>query len=762
MSKNFSYFARQSIVNFLEALINIELFLPYFFSIPTLFKTLFSPWKNLVSKEKTVGFSFNVWFSSFSFNFISSCIGLMMRFSLIFFYFIFQSILVMLLPFLLITYIILLPILYIRSLSQKTEEELKELARVKFVGSHLLDQENYKTVATWFEEYYQKFIHKTRWWKKSNLFSIPPLARDWAVGFTPTLDQYSQDLTSSAYQNKTLTIVDREKEIDEMQRTLVKSQDASLVIVGDEGVGKHTIIVALAKKMYEGKTNNLLMYKRILWFNMEKILNQETDIQKREHFFEELLMEATEAKNIIILVDNIEQYIASDASKIDLTTSFEKYAKSNQIQFIGITTTFNYEKYVLRNERLSRLFTKIDVKEVPPEEAEKILLHLAFSFEIRYNIILPYETIKNAIQKSDFYITSIPFPEKAIDLLDSACILAKQENSSPDSDKNKSLIVHPHFVDSVLTEKTHIPTTLTENLKQKLVHLETLVLSQIVHQQKAIAKLSSALRRSFVLIGKRKKPLASLLFLGPTGVGKTQTAKAIAKIFFGGDAYLTRFDMSNYQSTVDIPQLIGSIDTGTVGLLAKAIRENPYGVLLLDEIEKGNKDLLNIFLTILDEGYFTDGFGKRVDCKNLVIIATSNAGSDFIFKKIQAREDRNLQTSILNLPSSSLINYLIEQKIFAPEFLNRFDAVIAYDPLDVESAKQIAKKMIQTISEDIYKLHKVNLKISDSFLSDTVNKGYDEKFGARNLERLIRDEVEDKIAKTILEGKVKEGETIQL
>ena len=213
--------------------------------------------------------------------------------------------------------------------------------------------------------------------------------------------------------------------------------------------------------------------------------------------------------------------------------------------------------------------------------------------------------------------------------------------------------------------------------------------------------------------------------------------------------------MSNYQSTADIPKLIGSLDTGNPGLLVKAIRESPYGVLLLDEIEKANKDLLNIFLTVLDEAYFSDGFGKRVDCKNLVIIATSNAGSDLFFINPQG-----LRGQYLN--PEGLINYLVEQKIFAPEFLNRFDAVIAYNPLGPDSAKQIAQKMIQKISEDIYNLHKVKLNISDKFLSELIKKGYDEKFGARNLERLLRDEVEDKIAKLVLEGKTKEGEIITL
>lgn len=751
MHNNLLTFYKEKLNDFIQAVINLFLFLPYFFCVPNLLKTLFSPWKNLISKEKTAGFSLNVWLTVLSFNAISGTIGFIMRSAIILFYFLLQAIFLILLPFIFIIYFLLIPLFYLVSLSEKTEEEKKETARLKFIGSRLLNHENFATVTNWFEDYYKTYIFKAKWWKLSNLFSVPPLARDWAVGYTPTLDQYSQDLTSYSYQIKTLSIVDREKEISEIERALIKSQDANVIVVGEEGVGKHTIIVALAKKLFEGKSKNLLMYKRVVWLNMEKILNQASDLQKREQFFEELLNEAAEAKNIIVFIDKIDQYITSEHTKVDLTTSLEKFAKLNQFQIIGVTTPFFYEKYFFTNERLSRLFAKIEVKEVKPSEAEKILLQLAFSFERRYSVILPYETVKEAIQKSDFYITAIPFPEKAIDLLDSACVYVSSETHSQDI----SQVVGPEIIDKVLTEKTHVPTTLTENNKQKLVHLEELLLNQIVNQQQAITKLSSALRRSFLLLGKRKKPLAGFLFLGPTGVGKTETAKSIAKIFFGGEGYLVRFDMSNFQSTDDIPKLIGSLDTGNPGLLAKAIRENPYGVLLLDEIEKANKDLLNIFLTMLDEGYFTDGFGKRVDCKNLAIIATSNAGSDRLFLNPQGSREQNSNPE-------GLINYLIEQKTFSPEFLNRFDEVITFNSLDRNSVKEIGRRMIQRISEDIYVLHKVKLTVSGEYLNDLINRGYDQKFGARNLERLLRDQIEDKIAKLVLEDKAKPGQSINL
>jgi len=739
---------RQEISNFFSALVNLFIFFPYFFSVKNLLKTLFSPWKNLVAKKLEVGFSFEEWVNRLFFNLISCGIGFFARMSLLIFYFFLTIIYILSLPFIIIFFFIFyLPFKIIIFPFLEKEETKKQKLKEKFLKTHLLEEKNKLLVEAWFEHYYQRHFEKKRWWELFNLFSYPPLARDWTAGYTPTLDQYSINLCDPAYLNFRVSIVDRQKEIDQIERILSKSNFANVIIVGEEGVGKHTIVDALAKKIYEGKINPALAYKRVLKLNMEKILSEFTDEKKRENFLEELLEEALAAKNVILLIDNIDRYLASFEGRIDLTTTIEKFAKTDSIQFIGITEPFPYQKFIYPNEKITHLFEKVDVYEVSIEAAEKIILENFEILETRHQVFFPYETIKNAINKANFYITDIPFPEKAIDLLDLAAVLQRKKLNLLEK---QWTIVLPETIDEVLQEKTHIPTTITPALSEKLLNLEKILSSQIIQQEEAISKLAQALRRSFLLLGKRKKPLASFLFLGPTGVGKTETAKAVAKLFFGSEKYLLRFDMSLYQSKDDIANLIGSIETGNPGLLTKAIRQQPYGVLLLDELEKANQDLINIFLTLLDEGYFTDGFGKRVDGKNLVIIATSNAGADLLY------------THITPINHINLIDEVINRGLFSPEFLNRFDGVIVFKPLTNQSIFDLAKKMIEKIKNDLYQLYQIKLVIDENFLRKIINENYNEKFGARNLDRILREKIEDQLAKIILAKKPKEDEVIEI
>lgn len=739
--------------NFFEGIINLFIFFPYFFSIGPISRTLFSPWKKITTTRKRRGFSLGAWASDILFDLISRGIGFSMRMSLILFYVLLQGMYLLLIPFILVYLVLSIPMAFV--IFAVTESEANRRLRLKeqFVAAHQLTANSKQMVEKWFDYLYDIMIKPHHWWKISELMKIPPLARDWAVGFTPTLDAYAENLTDPTYQQHIRShIIGRESEVAMIERVLSKSDESNAVLVGEEGVGKHTILEAFAQKIYEGKTTSLLSYKRLMKLDMERILSEHPDSSAREVFLDELLKEATTSGSVIIMIDNLERYVSTGENHTDLSSVLEKYASTEKIQIIGITTPFAYQTFIYSNTKISAIFSKIDVEEISKDKALYILMDKAMIFENRYHVTIPYESLLAIIDKSNFFITNIPFPEKALQLLDNVCVYTVQTL--------KKNVVLPDTVDIVLTNRTHIPTTLTDQIKTKLLHLEELIKTRIFGQDEALGEISSAMRRSFLLIGKRKKPLSSFLFLGPTGVGKTETAKVISEVFFGTSEQLVRFDMSLYQTKEDIHKLLGSIELLNPGLLTNAIREHPYGVLLLDEIEKAHPDLLNIFLTILDEGYFTDGYGQRVDCKNLVIVATSNAGSAHIHQILLKQSMTALKSE--EYSSNSLIDYLVEQHLFSPEFLNRFDGVIAFKPLEEETAQNLAKDMVAEIKQTIYDMYKIHIDVSAETIQKLTSQGYDKQYGARNLDRVMRQQLEDKIAKQILAGSAKEGDTIHL
>lgn len=746
MSKSPSYFVSHQIANFFEGVINFYLFIPYIFSVTTLLRTLFSPWKGLTDKSHSRGLNMSDLFNVMMFNLISVGIGFMVRSFMLCIFFIVQSLYIMLMPVLIAVYLLFTPVQFLLFLITPTEEEQKEREKQQFIKTHALTEASKAYVEQWFEYMYQQRYYKSQWWKLHNLFEIVPLANDWAAGYTPKLDQFSSEMTGGSYQKNRTHMVGREAEVKAIEQALLRADEANVLLVGGEGVGKHTIVDAFARDIYHGKCNPLIAYKRVLKLHMDQILSTYTDPTEREAFFGKLLEEAMKSKNVILVIDDIDKYISSGSSdRVDLSGPMEEYGKSSQLQIIGITTPFDYDKYIFFNERMRLLFDKVEVKEITKQQTMQVLFDMTPQFERRYRVYIPFETLAAVVEKSDFFITTIPFPGKAVELLDNVCVYVNEHL--------KQRVVLPEVVDTVLSAQTHTPTTLTEEMKQKLLNMESQLQTNVVNQPEALHELSAAMRRAFLLLGKRRKPLASFLFLGPTGVGKTETAKTITNTFFNSDKAMMRFDMSLYQSTDDIPKLVGSSETQNPGLLTTAIREQPYGVLLLDEIEKADKNLLNIFLTILDEGYFTDGFGQRVDCKNLVIIATSNAGADFLYETMRTGK---------TVSDNELIAHLIEKRYYTPEFLNRFDGVVAFRPIQGNSMLPIARKFMQQIEKNVMDLYQVKLEVSDATLEQVLASNVDPAFGARNLERVLRDQIEDQVAQLILSNKAQPGSTIRM
>jgi ATP-dependent Clp protease ATP-binding subunit ClpA len=728
-----------TVIEFKEIVKNLFWFLPYLFSVKLNLRTFFYPWKNLIKiKPNTGGFSFAELGERLSFNIISRFIGAMMRFFLLLAF-----------VFALIFSIITIPVFYLIYIifsffqvnSRKEEEIRRRKFKRRFIKTHCSKEENEIEVRSFLNSYFYKIDYQRMWWKKDNLDKIPPLAHDWARGYTLLLSQCSVEIRTY---NREIDkrVIGHDEEMESIEQILSMDREANVLLIGKEDINKKDLLLFLADKIYRGQAKESLNYKKILQLNMEVILNKYTDHKKRELLFEKLLTEAINSKNVILFIDNLDRYVSSENNMVDLSLPLRKLGKHHDLQIIATTSPYSFQKSIFPNEFVKNIFVPININEISKKHMMELLLHEWFAYEERYSLTINYGILKYIIEKSDFYLTETTFPEKAFRLLDRVCVYARKKNFD---------FVSFDDVNHVLEDMTNAPVTLTSDIKNKLLSLESDLKEKVLFQEKAIEKIASAMRRSFFLLGRRTKPLASFLFLGPTGVGKTYTAKIIAKNFFGSEKFLTRFDMALYQNQDSVKDLVGSSLDNEPGLLSAAIRANPYGVLLLDEIEKAHKDLNNIFLTLLDEGYFTDGYGKRIDCKNLLVVATSNAAADLIYKKVDSKE---------LIDDNYILSYLIEKRIFLPEFVNRFDGMMIFESLDNDKIVEIATLMLKGIKEDIKKIYKLDVEVRPTTLIRIVKNKYNMVFGARNMERLLAEEIQDKVAKLVLSDKTKEGDKI--
>ncbi len=615
----------------------------------------------------------------------------------------------------------------------------------KFLFEKELDEKDILTVCRWFERIKKEERHQIRFWESENLLSMRGIGKDWAYGYTLDLDKYSDDLTQPLPFSHHL--VGREKEVELIQQVLSRAEENNVLLVGQPGIGRHTIILELAKKVKEGRVHPSLAHKRVLSLNLNLLLGSSESLVKAKGLIETVLQEATKAGNVILVIDSFDKFVSSGSGRIDLTDLFKESSTGARLQVIGITTPAAFQKYIFPNQEIMKAFEKVEAEPPSLKEALVILQDTTPFYEKRNNVFVLHQTLTEIVTKSDQYVTEIPFPEKAIDLLDESCVFT--------STKAKKPLVTPKEVNQVLAEKIKIPLgDIKKEEQEKLKQLESLLHKRIVNQEIAVSQIAKAMRRARLGIAQKDKPIGTFLFLGPTGVGKTETAKALAEAYFGHEKRMIRFDMSEYQGQDAIKRVLGNQTTEEPGLIASAIRKNPFSLLLLDEIEKAHPDILNLFLVLLDEGFFTDAFGKKIDCRNLIVIGTSNAGSEFIREELNRGTDKN------QLPAK-VLDFVQKKEIFSPEFLNRFDAVVVYGPLNKDQLKKVAQLLLQRLNQRLAEKD-LKLKIDDQLIEKVAELGYSPTLGARPMKRVIQDKIEDQIAQRILKGELKRGQKVEI
>lgn len=607
-----------------------------------------------------------------------------------------------------------------------------------------LTREDFNEIVEWVAGQYEERMKSKMFWLRENMTQHHGIGKEWAYGYTVNLDRFAKNI-SAPHSGK---LIGREKELEMMERILARADENNILVIGEPGTGRKTITREFAELVYKGQVLPPLRHKRVLELNLGAVTAGSLNISEMEARLRTVLNEAVSAGNVILVIDDFHNFIGRQEGlgKIDVSGILMPYLQSKHIQIIGIVTYAGLHKNIEANPELLKYFEKVEIKEPDEKNSLLILQDIAPKMEARTGIIATHNALKAIIDKSGQYFSDVAMPERAIDLLDEALIYART--------KTADSYLKPEHVDLIISEKTEVPTgAISDNEKQKLANLEEILHKRIVNQEEAVKAVASAMRRARLGIAEKKKPMGSFLFLGPTGVGKTETAKVLTEAYFGKEERMIRLDMSEFQNVYDVNRLIGSPD-GEQGFLTSQVKENPFSLVLFDEVEKAHPNILNLFLQVLDEGWLTDGWGRKISFRNCIIIATSNAGTELIRQMVEQGVDPVTERE-------KVLNYLQENNIFRPEFLNRFDGVIVFHPLTKENLIKIAELMLNGLNKRLAE-QKINLVITPELVERIAELGYDPEYGARPMRRVIQDKIEDLISRKLLDESLQKGESVEI
>lgn len=634
------------------------------------------------------------------------------------------------------------------------------------------------------------------------------------------LDKFGRDLTQAAKNGEIDPVIGREKEIQRVIQILSRRTKNNPVLIGEPGVGKTAVAEGLALEIAKGNVPEILKDKRVVSLDLTGMVAGAKYRGDFEERIKAAIDEVKKSKNTILFIDELHTIVGAGAAEgsADAANILKPSLARGDFQVIGATTLNEYRKYIEKDAALERRFQPVKVGEPTPEQAVQILKGLRDSYEAHHKVKITDEAINAAVTLSSRYIADRYLPDKAIDLIDEGASKVRLASlTSPDNvkeledeiadyekekasaineqdferaarlrDEQKKLQtklddakkkwqeqqkgnsgeVTAEDIAKIVSEWTGIPVVqLTKEESERLLNMENVLHERVIGQSEAVTAIAKAIRRGRVGLKDPKRPVGSFIFLGPTGVGKTELCKALAEAMFGDENAMLRLDMSEYMEKHTVSKLIGS-PPGYVGFeeggqLTEKVRRKPYSVVLFDEIEKAHPDVFNMLLQILEDGRLTDSQGRTVDFKNTIIIMTSNVGARLITEKQSSlgfnSENENAEESekkdIKELVTGEL------RKVFRPEFLNRVDDIIVFNKLNKDEIKQIAVKMLKTLEN---RLDKMNIKISftDNAISEIADKGFDENYGARPLRRAIQNEIEDPLSEQMLEGKVKDGAVV--
>ena len=635
---------------------------------------------------------------------------------------------------------------------------------------------------------------------------------------TPSLDQFSRDLTELARDGKLDPVVGRETEIDRVIQILSRRSKNNPCLIGEPGVGKTAIVEGIAERIMGGMVPDTVLGKRVVSLDLSGIVAGSKYRGEFEERIKKVLAEVAKAGNVLLFIDEIHTIIGAGGAEgaIDASNILKPALARGEVQVIGATTIEEYRKYIEKDAALERRFQPVVVEEPTEEEAISILKGLRSQYESHHNVKITDEAVEAAVRLSARYINDRFLPDKAIDLMDEAAAkvrlhvggdpreaaelrreiaesqetleqalsggdleaareaqtkrqeleekLEKLNAKAKQGGRRHHQTVGEDEIADVVSGWTKIPVKkLTEGEAARLKKLEAALHKRVIGQEEAVSAVAKAVRRGRVGLKDPKRPIGSFLFLGPTGVGKTEISKALAEAVFGQEQAMIRVDMSEYMEKHSVSKMIGSppgyVGHEDGGQLSEKVRRNPYAVILFDEIEKAHPDVFNILLQVLDDGHITDSQGRKVDFKNTIIIMTSNAGAQAIVepKKLGFASGNDEKQNYERMKGSVMEEV---RRIFKPEFLNRIDETIVFRALNKDDMKQIVGLMTKELAKRCETQLGITLVVRDAAKQYIVDKAYDPKYGARPLRRKIQDEIEDPLAEKLLDGSIRRGDEV--
>lgn len=635
---------------------------------------------------------------------------------------------------------------------------------------------------------------------------------------TPTLDQYSRDLTAMARTGRLDPVIGREKETERVIQILCRRGKNNPCLIGEPGVGKTAIVEGIAQSLVNGNVPDIVADKRLVSLDMSGLVAKSKYRGEFEDRIKKVINEVETAGNVLLFIDELHTIIGAGGAEgaLDASNILKPALARGDVQVIGATTIEEYRKYIEKDAALERRFQPVQVEEPTEEESIEILKGLRKLYEKHHHVQITDEGVEASVRLSARYVNDRFLPDKAIDLMDEAAAKARlgmmhgsddmmqlnreihqteldMEHALQEGDiekartlketrenlqasreklekknrrvsKNKVPVVGENEIADVVAGWTKIPVSrLTESEASRLQKLEETLHKRVIGQEEAVSAVSKAVRRGRVGLKDPKRPIGSFLFLGPTGVGKTEVSKALAEAVFGNEESMIRVDMSEYMEKHSVSKMIGSppgyVGHEDGGQLSEKVRRNPFSVILFDEIEKAHPDVFNILLQVLDDGHITDSQGRKVDFKNTIIIMTSNAGAQSIIepKKLGfgAKEDEKQDHERMK---ASVMEEV--KRIFKPEFLNRIDETIVFRALNKDDMKKIIGIMVRDLQKRCKEQLQIDLVVREAAKESIVEKAYDRKYGARPLRRKLQDEVEDRLADALIRGEIHTGDRV--